>query len=173
MHLSGRPFIRFYSKINLWIIRGSFTVIRVPIVLMYGGTPHLLHWRKPIGFGFPFSRRALLLHSFFLFSFVRSEKCDIFAMSILCWKSRRAWGGDWQTYNKGVTNALVLTHLNFANSTACQKQSNGDASLGVLYTTSCCFRRFVPENRKERFIYLHVRGAFSIARFDKQGNAKA
>ena len=84
MHLSGRPFIRFYSKINLWIIRGSFTVIRVPIVLMYGGTPHLLHWRKPIGFGFPFSRRALLLHSFFLFSFVRSEKCDIFAMSILC-----------------------------------------------------------------------------------------
>ena len=59
---------------------------------------------------------------------------------------------------KGVTDALVLTHLNFANSIACQKQSNGDASQGVY-----CIHT----------IYLHTRGAFSIARFDKQGNAKA
>jgi hypothetical protein len=29
---------------------------------------------------------------------------------------------------KGVTDAFVLTHLNFANSTACQKQSNGNVS---------------------------------------------
>ena len=36
MHLSGSPeFIRSYSKNNSWIIRGSFTIIRVLIILMH------------------------------------------------------------------------------------------------------------------------------------------
>ena len=70
-------------------IRGSFTIIRVLIILECGGTPHLLHWRS---IGFPFGRRPLVLHSslfvlhfIFLFSFVRSEK-----MRYLCrWTSWR------------------------------------------------------------------------------------
>lgn len=42
---------------------------------------------------------------------------------------------DERIYIKGVTDALVLTYLNFANSNVCQEQSNGNASWGVLYIT--------------------------------------
>jgi hypothetical protein len=49
---------------------------------------------------------------------------------------------------KGVTNALVLTVRELRKlSTACQKQSNGNASQGVLYTSitvSCGLRRWRP-----------------------------
>lgn len=75
--------------------------------------------------------------------------------------------------NKGVTDALVLTYLNLASSNVCQKQGNGDALWGVLYTALIGFERFYRSLSIVLSIYLHWRGAFGVARFDNQGNAKA
>ena len=76
---------------------------------------------------------------------------------------------------KGVSCALVLTHENFANSTDCQKQGNGGRPMGVYYIHS--FRRFswhlFVKRSTTGTIYTHIRGAFSVARFDNPGNAKA
>ena len=54
----------------------------------------------------------------------------------------------------------------------CQKQSNGNASWDVLYTTLIGFVQFYY-SLLWGIIYLHQRGAFGVARFDWQGNAKA
>lgn len=75
---------------------------------------------------------------------------------------------------KGVPYALVLTFVNFATSTACQKQSNGNAPLDVyihilnVWAMAQCF--FVSGLWD---CYIRQCGAFDVARFDRQGNAKA
>ena len=47
-----------------------------------------------------------------------------------------------------------------------------DASCGVLYTTLIVLGcRFIC--RHDGAIYLHWRGAFGVARFDKLGDARA
>ena len=45
----------------------------------------------------------------------------------------------------------------------CQKQSNGNAPWGVVYILTLLY---------SVLLCIHQRGAFSVARFDRQGNAK-
>lgn len=60
-------------------------------------------------------------------------------------------------HNEGVTDALVLTYLNLASSIVCQKQSNGNASQGVLYTALIGFELKMLVGRKgELYIYIYV-----------------
>jgi hypothetical protein len=59
--------------------------------------------------------------------------------------------------NKGVTDALVLTYLNLASSNVCQKQGNGDALWGVLYTALIGFEHSMFVGREgELYIYIGV-----------------
>ena len=52
---------------------------------------------------------------------------------------------------------MVLTYLNLASSIVCQKQSNGDASQGVLYTALIGFELKMLVGRKgELYIYIYV-----------------
>ena len=60
--------------------------------------------------------------------------------------------------------------MNFAPSTVSKKQSNGNAS-GVYYMYSSL--ALVHANVDVGNLYIHMHGAFSVARFDLQGNAKA
>ena len=55
--------------------------------------------------------------------------------------------------------------MNFATSTVGQKQSNGDALWGVLYTALFGFEQMLVGREEE--LYTQLRGAFSIARFDR------
>lgn len=60
-------------------------------------------------------------------------------------------------HNEGVTDALVLTYLNLASSIVCQKQSNGNASQGVLYTALIGFELKKLVGREgELYIYIYV-----------------
>ena len=70
----------------------------------------------------------------------------------------RGWVEAWvDIHNKGVTDALVLTYLNLASSNVCQKQSNGDASQGVLYTALIGFGFIQLVGREgELYIYINV-----------------
>ena len=58
-------------------------------------------------------------------------------------------------HNEGVTDALVLTYLNLASSIVCQKQSNVNASQGVLYTALIGFGRFIV-HCQECFLYTYT-----------------
>ena len=60
---------------------------------------------------------------------------------------------------------MVLTYLNLARSNVYQKQSNGDASQRVLYPFPIRHRLLHDVGDD---IYIHIRGAFSVARFDRQ-----
>ena len=55
----------------------------------------------------------------------------------------------------------------------CQKQSNGNASWGVLYTVLIGFERFCRSMSCWNIYIYIIRGAFDVARFDNPGNAKA
>ena len=68
------------------------------------------------------------------------------------------WAKVWvDIHNEGVTDALVLTYLNLASSIVCQKQSNGNASQGVLYTALIGFELKMLVGRKgELYIYIYV-----------------
>lgn len=48
-----------------------------------------------------------------------------------------------------------------------------NVSCGVLYTALIGFGRFCRSLSIELSIYLHWRGAFGVARFDKLGDARA
>ena len=77
-------------------------------------------------------------------------------------------------YIKGVTVRFGFDLLELRKlSTVRQRQSNGNASWSVLYTVLIGFGRFFCSLSRVLFIYLHWRGAFDVARFDEQGNAKA
>ena len=58
-------------------------------------------------------------------------------------------------HNEGVTDALVLTYLNLASSNVCQKQSNGNASQGVLYTDLIGFELKMLVGR-EGGLYIYI-----------------
>lgn len=62
----------------------------------------------------------------------------------------------------GVRTSQLLTN--------CQKQSNGDAPNGVLYKHSPHSNLFAKVGD---MLCIHLRGAFSVARFDNLGNVKA
>ena len=69
------------------------------------------------------------------------------------------WGAKvWvDIHNEGVTDALVLTYLNLASSIVCQKQGNGDALWGVLYTAFIGFEHSMFVGREgELYIYIGV-----------------
>jgi len=68
---------------------------------------------------------------------------------------------------KGVFWTLWFWRFeNFANSqTFCQKQSNGNVPWSCEYLCS-------PSYDGIKCLYWLQRGAFSVARFDRQGNAK-
>ena len=74
-------------------------------------------------------------------------------------------------YIKGVTVRFgfdVSESRTF--NTSCQKQSNQNASW-VYYIHSSL--TLVNSNVDVGVLYIHIRGAFSVARFDKKGNARA
>lgn len=74
-------------------------------------------------------------------------------------------------HNDGVTVRFVFDGVRTSQlRTNCQKQSNVDAPNGVLYIHSS-HSNFVA--RVGDMLYIHLRGAFSVARFDNLGNAKA
>ena len=77
-------------------------------------------------------------------------------------------GGRTHTYNKGVSCVLVLTHENFATSSVSQKQGNGGTPYeGVLYPfLRRSFWHLFVKRSTAGTIYTHLRGAFSVARFD-------
>ena len=64
--------------------------------------------------------------------------------------------------------------MNFANSFVSQEQSNKKRLMGVyciqpsLASIASCIRC-----QAGVIIYLHIRGAFGVARFDKLGDARA
>ena len=84
------------------------------------------------------------------------------------------WAKVWvDIHNEGVTDALVLTYLNLASSIVCQKQSNGNASQGVLYTALIGFELKMLVGRKgELYIYIYV-GLSALLVSTDRGNAKA
>lgn len=95
-------------------------------------------------------------------------------------EARRGWGratheerlgsGE-HIHNDGVTVRFGFDGVRTSQlRTNCQKQSNGDAPNGVLYKHSL-HGNFVA--RVGDTLYIHLRGAFSVARFDNLGNAKA
>ena len=62
--------------------------------------------------------------------------------------------------------------MNFAPSTVSQKQSNGNVSWDVFYTALFGVGNF--SNTIDGFNIRYIwRGAFSVARFDKLGDARA
>lgn len=63
--------------------------------------------------------------------------------------------------------------MNFANSTVSQKQSNAERLMRCIIYSPHWLRTILLFVVKSAFIYLHWRGAFGVARFDLQGNAKA
>ena len=77
-------------------------------------------------------------------------------------------------YIKGVTVRFGFDAVRTSQlPTDCQKQSNGNASWGVFYTAVLASDGSAVLLPRGRIVYLHWRGAFGVARFDNQGNAKA
>ena len=98
---------------------------------------------------------------FVVYSFV-IEKNHTFVLSILYRKPQ--WAEVGQTYIHIRRNCtLWFWHSeNFATSSVRQKQSNGNASWGVLYTAIIGFGRFYRSLLMWFTIYLHLRGAFGV-----------
>ena len=72
-------------------------------------------------------------------------------------------------YIKGVTERFGFDCVRTSQlQTVCQKQSNGNVSWDVYIQPLLAI--FVADEEK---LYTHQRGAFGVARFDRQGNAKA
>ena len=76
-------------------------------------------------------------------------------------------------YIKGVTVRFGFDLLELRKlSTVRQRQSNGNASWGVLYTVLIGFGRFYCSLSRVLSIYLHWRGAFGVARFGRTGQCE-
>ena len=88
----------------------------------------------------------------------------------LQWFSRRSPLGLWweneHIHKKALLTLWFWRTKNLANSRTSQKQSNGNAPLGVFYTIVCSYVISTCGNMV--FIYIS-RGAFSVARFDLSG----
>ena len=70
--------------------------------------------------------------------------------------------------------ALVLTCRNLAvHDTICQKQSNAERLMRCIICCPHWLRTFFRSLSRVHSIYLHRRGAFGVARFDKLGDARA
>ena len=77
-------------------------------------------------------------------------------------------------YIKGVTVRFGFDAVRTSQlPTDCQKQSNGKRLMRCILYSRIGFRRFCRLLPRGRLVYLHWRGAFGVARFDNQGNAKA
>ena len=80
---------------------------------------------------------------------------------------------------KGVYYALVLTHRNFATFKCKSKTKQRECPVGMLYTYHAML--YSPWCTCTPLVGIYVavvlctyrRGAFCVARFDLQGNAKA
>ena len=86
------------------------------------------------------------------------------------------WAEVGQTYirYKAFLYALVLTCRNLAiHDTICQKQSNAERLMRCIIYCSHWLRTFYRSLSRVHSIYLHWRGAFGVARFDKLGDARA
>ena len=79
-------------------------------------------------------------------------------------------GQDTYIMTKACLALWFWQSMNFASSIVSKKQSNGNASW-VYYMYSSL--ALVHANVDVGNLYIHIRGAFSVARFDLQGNAKA
>ena len=95
-------------------------------------------------------------------------------MSIPLLKARKGWGGTDVHINKGVTVRFGFDAVRISQiQTVCQEQSNGNALWDVSYIQPfLALDRHYPLTRR-RIISIHHRGAFSVARFDILGNARA
>ena len=75
---------------------------------------------------------------------------------------------------KAFLYALVLTYRNLAvHDTICQKQSNAERLMRCIIYCPHWLRTFYRSLSRVHSIYLHWRGAFGVARFDKLGDARA
>ena len=86
------------------------------------------------------------------------------------------WAEVGQTYiwYKAFLYALVLTCRNLAvHDTICQKQSNAERLMRCIIYSSHWLQSFHRLLSRVFTIYLHWRGAFGVARFDKLGDARA
>ena len=74
-------------------------------------------------------------------------------------------------YIKGVTVRFGFDVVRTSQlQTVCQKQSNGNAPWGVYIQPALAIDEMV---NAVGALYIHQRGAFGVARFDRLGNAKA
>ena len=73
------------------------------------------------------------------------------------------------TYIKGVTVRFGFDVSESCKLNVSQKQSNGDALRGVLHALIGLWQK-CPMSW---WLKIHRRGAFSVARFERQGNARA
>ena len=78
-------------------------------------------------------------------------------------------------YNdKGVSCALILTIRESRKFKGKSKTKQRGRLMGVLYPFLPFFLLiFVCQEINGIELYIHIRGAFSVARFDLQGNARA
>ena len=93
-----------------------------------------------------------------------------FAKSYPRWKPRGDKAG-WDYIHKGVSVRFGFDAIRISQiQSDCQKQSNGNAPWDVYIQPS-----LAPFDNSQWWvvIYMHHRGAFSVARFDNQGNARA
>lgn len=112
-----------------------------------------------------------LCGAFFIPILQVSPNKSLYLQSQLLAESPNGWNAGIDTYiHKGVSCALVLTICELRNFKFLSKQSNGNApkvyrtpslALGI---SVCPVLMLVQHTR---------RGAFSVARFDRKGNAKA
>ena len=104
---------------------------------------------------------------------------NVFSLLLQCLPMSGCFGGnDWADnliyIKRRLQNALVLTGVNFANSTISQEQSSVNALLGVYIHPVLSVLSDLSDRTVCWVNYIFIfRGAFSVARFDLSGNAKA
>ena len=100
-------------------------------------------------------------------SFVVSIIIVTFAVSYPCWKPSMGKGGGAYIHKRRNCTLWFWRIWISQIQTICQKQSNGNASWGVSYIYSPYWLMAYCREFIGGTIYLHRRGAFSVARFGR------
>ena len=138
------------------------------------------HWLAKEQWLFLGNTNFLRLFTFFMWKNLQFQWLCINLPCHSCAESpeRGIWGGNWHIHIIKAYLALWFWHSeNFATSMVSQKQGNENASWVYSITAivgSWCI--CAPPKSQPFGIYIiciHIRGAFSVARFDLPGNAKA
>ena len=107
--------------------------------------------------------------------FAETKTFVIFASSSPCWKP--SWVGclGRHIYIKGVTVRFGFDCVEFSqSSTISQEQSNGNAPwVYCIHSFQDAVSISMDGLYLMGWLYIHLRGAFSVARFDLSGNARS